>query len=140
MFLCWIVILLQVGPYLPSVCRSQSFVLKHFHSLRNKYTMSTSAPWKTPQLKYVILFVKKPHLARTNQKVFGNFSADSNIKMTTRFFYITKLRFDLLIKTFLKNQCFINKIFLKTFLILAIFGNFRIKFEENLFADILFLI
>ena len=53
-----------------------------------------------------------------------------NSKKTTRFF-ISKLKFDLLIKTFLRNQCFINKIFLMTFLILVVLGNFRVRFEEN---------
>ena len=42
----------------------------------------------------------------------------------TRFFY-KKVRIRLIIKTFLRNQRFINKIFLTTFLILVVFGNYR---------------
>ena len=46
-------------------------------------------------------------------------------------FNVKKVEIRLIIKTFFLNQCFINKIFLITFLILVVFGNFCVKIQVS---------
>ena len=73
-------------------------------------------------------FLKKRSEKKRLQQLIENWGKGKGI---TRFFFIRKLGFHLLIKTFLRNRDFINKIFLTTFLIMVVENYENLTFLNN---------